>query len=60
MTRREWMLFFLLAAAAACVVRGVSFLTESGAWITAGLLGAVLAYLVLSDDDTPDPVEDVE
>lgn len=54
MSKREWVLAFLLAAAGACVVRGVAVLTVSGAWVAAGVLLAALAWLTLTDDRKAD------
>lgn len=49
MTLRVWMLLVLLAAAGACVVRGVAILSTSGAWIAAGVVIAGLGLLALTD-----------
>lgn len=54
MTKREWALALLLAAAGACVVRGVAVLSVSGAWVVAGVLLAALAWLTLSGADEAD------
>jgi len=46
---REILLLLLLALAAGLVVHGVSLLSQSAAWIVAGLLTAALAVLFLAE-----------
>jgi hypothetical protein len=48
---RELLFGLVLFIAAACVVVGVAHYSSGLAWITAGPLLALLAWLVLSDDD---------
>lgn len=50
---REWALFLLLALAGGLVVRGVAGWSADAAWVAAGALVALLAWLALADDGTP-------
>lgn len=52
-------LFAIALIAAACsVVIGVAHWSAGAAWIAAGLLLVVIAYLLLTEHETPDLVVD--
>jgi len=57
---RELLFGLSLVACAICVVVGVASWSAGMAWIVAGVLGAVVSFLVLQGDDVAtDEVEPV-
>lgn len=57
---RESVFFVMLLVASACVVVGVGHWSHGAAWIAAGLLLAVVTWLILGGDRPALAVEDAD